>query len=422
MRALSDYPAPDTQVNECRVIGDFIANPEYRGTILEIVTSEMFMSAKGKALWATLMKMHQLRQAIDLTTIYPHCDKEFFNSKILDVCEPCSYRDANDHASALAKAYIARKAYLFGVSLVTMSSEGIDSDEIMEACKGFDKEVNQSLSSGDMVSLNDALDNYIGRLEKGDKKPIRTGFPTIDTLLGGGLTQGQLLIIGARPSAGKTSLGMDMAMRQSGEGHNVCFFTIEMTPENLAKRMLVGTGYVNTWSLGMEAKDWNAIEQANQAVRRDNLYISRHCATLTQIVNKITTMAQGGRCDIAYIDYLQLIRGGGRDLRERITIITNTLKQTANELEIPIVLMSQLNRDSSKEGRRPYSTDLKESGSSEQDADIIFLLETPRDGNVENRIDVWIDKVRDGKKLYDRPVRLLGSNNFTNFYEIDEQY
>lgn len=416
---LADYPFPSSAEIEFQVIGDFIGTPETRNETIKIVTPAMFANADCRNLWLLLQDKHTHNEVIDMVSVFPLCDKSFFMDNIAMRCDYSGIKESQAHALALQETYIKREIYKSGIAMVQGAVNGSSSEELLSIPKRMEDRITSNTSSSDMISLYDSINEVMDDMEKGVALRIRTGIATIDELCHGGFGAGQLIVIGARPSAGKTSLSLDIAQRSARDGHPACYFTIEMTHKDLAIKTMLATGEISMYDVVCERKDWERLERAVSKAQTPNLYISKKCTTITQIMNKITTMHQDGRCHIAFVDYLQLIRGYGKDLRERMTNITGALKQLAIELGIPIVLMSQLNRDSSREGRRPYSSDLKESGATEQDADIIILLERPRDGEIQNRIDMYLDKNRGGSICTDT-IRLQGTNAFANFLELTD--
>lgn len=420
-KTLADYPLPNTTDIECQVIGDFIGTPELRNEILKIVSPAMFANKDCRNLWLTLIDRHAHNETIDMISVFPLCDKKFFADNIAMRCDYGGVFAVQSHAIALQTSYIKREVYKAGVAMIEGAVGEMTSDELLSIPKTMEDIISSNTSTSDMVSLPESLDEVMDDLNSGKSLIIKTGLPTIDNLCNGGFGAGKLIIIGARPSAGKTSLSLDFAMRAARDGHKACFFTIEMTNKDLALKTMLATGEINMFDVIRENKDWERLERAMMKARTPNLYISKKCTTITQIMNKITTMHQEGKCDIAFIDYLQLLKGRGKDMRERFTLITGALKQLTIDLDIPIVLMSQLNRDSEHENRRPKCSDIKESGSAEQDADIVILLERPREGEIQNRIDAYLAKNRGGSICTDT-IRLQGTSGFANFYELTDGY
>lgn len=417
-KSISDYPMPSSREAEYQVLGEFVAIPDSRLEVARVVSDDMFSDPKARLLWQSLMKALNEGQHIDLITARGMIDTEFFDKEILSRSDFVGMPTAMAHAETLINYYVRREAYKTAVSLLEKAVEGETSEEIINECESFGSTIRGKMGNSDMVQLDDTINELMEDYEKGTRKLIKTHIPSVDSLLNGGLPGGVLMVIGARPGSGKTALALDLAMRTSrDDGNYACYFTIEMTAKELAQRVMLGTGEITQRDILVKDKEWERFERAYAKSRNKKLYISKKCHTINSICNKIIYMRQQGRCDIAFIDYLQIIKGRGDSLRERYTLITGALKQLAVELEIPIVLMSQLNRDSSKEGRRPYVTDLKESGSIEQDADIVWLLEKPRGEETKNRIDSYIDKNRNGETQGDA-IRLQATCAFANFYEL----
>jgi len=158
-----------------------------------------------------------------------------------------------------------------------------------------------------------------------------------------------------------------------------------------------------------------------------NLRINDKAKSLDEICTKVMLDAQTGKTDVAFIDYLGLIRYYNRRMTQAQIIgeITARLKTIAKECNIPVVLLCQLNRESVRENRPPQLQDLRDSGSIEQDADVVIMLERPRDdmGTVEDgKINVWVRKNRNGKCNFDTPILLLGNSSYSQFLEKTEDY
>jgi replicative DNA helicase len=171
--------------------------------------------------------------------------------------------------------------------------------------------------------------------------------------------------------------------------------------------------------------NWEKYEEAVAMAVHQNLRINDKAKSLDELCTKIMLDAQTGQCDVAFIDYLGLINHDDRrkTLAQIIGDITKRLKNVAGECNIPVVLLAQLNRESAKENRSPQLTDLRDSGSIEQDADVVLMLERPRDemGVVEdNKIDMWVRKNRGGKCNFDEAIHLIGNESYSQFYEIAE--
>lgn len=220
--------------------------------------------------------------------------------------------------------------------------------------------------------------------KKGGITGLRTGFDNLDKLTAG-LQPEELIILAARPSMGKSALAMNLALNVSKlnkEGHSgVAIFSLEMSNEQLAARMLsseanVENNKIKTGSLS--AAEWQHLEGGIQTLSLLNIAFDDSAAvTVGDIRAKCRKLKQEEKLDLVVIDYLQLIKGDTRsgNRQEEVAKISRALKQMARELHVPVLALSQLSRDVEKrEDKRPVLADLRESGSIEQDADIVMFL------------------------------------------------
>jgi replicative DNA helicase len=261
----------------------------------------------------------------------------------------------------------------------------------------------------------------------------------LDDVLYGGMAPGNLVIVSARPSVGKTALALYMVRKAAGAGARPAFFSIEMTTDELAMRMIAsvteeyedenypGVGNPRRSKVSMykiangfdSDDDWDRFEEAVGELDHLEMTINDSARDLRDIVSRMTVLNKQGRCDVAFIDYLGLIRQAQADPRaplyQQIADITGTLKATAKSLRIPIVLLCQLNRDAAKTGGAPQLYNLRDSGSIEQDADVVLMLNQvpgPRGFDLE----VVVRKNRQGEK--DFGILLRPSDNYMDFTEI----
>lgn len=237
--------------------------------------------------------------------------------------------------------------------------------------------------------LGDLLTPTIATLErrylhKGEIPGLSTGFTELDRVLTG-LHPGNLIVIGARPSQGKTALALTMALTQSMAGKTVGFFSAEMTGEQLVMRALAGIGRINSQSVAtglLREADFAKLIEAGQQLHEapllvdDTAYIS-----LVQLRSRARKMRRMG-IQCLYVDYLTLIRHGDAKTPryERVGEVTKALKVLSRELSIPVVALSQVGREA--ENRLPTMADLRQSGEIEEDADVIIFLH--RDKNQED--------------------------------------
>ena len=262
---------------------------------------------------------------------------------------------------------------------------------------------------------------------------VMTGFPRIDDCLQG-LRPGQMVVIGARPGVGKTSFALNLATNAAYEGASVAFFSLEMSKVEIGQRLLAANARVGLReirSARIRKEQWSQILQAsNELSQLDIVIDDTPGTTVTEIRAKARRILRGKERGLVIVDYLQLLSPpvGGRRADSRATEVSEMsrgIKIMAKDLGVPVVALSQLNRTvESRTGKRPQLSDLRESGSIEQDADIVALLdrsmtedEAARDDRPAlNETTFIIAKNRSGA-LEDIPLTFLPGT--TKFVEVD---
>lgn len=209
-----------------------------------------------------------------------------------------------------------------------------------------------------------------------------TGIQAIDNFIPG-LFPGQLVIIAARPGIGKTSLALQAASNMPGVS---LFFSLEMSPQEIFARRLSGMASVEGWKIEMskvKTDEARCVLDAQTAIRlaANDLIIVNGQADVNSIINMTRRFIRRGNVSTVFVDYLQLVSGGrGETQNLRIADITRKLKLAAMENEVPIVLMSQLNRANEYQNREPILPDLRDSGAIEQDADVVIFIHENDEG------------------------------------------
>ena len=287
-------------------------------------------------------------------------------------------------------------------------------------------------SMTDVVSMiADDVENRIELAKQGKSAAIPTGISRLDAALCGGFEPGQLIILAARPSVGKTALMLQLARVAAEHDAPGMIFSLEMTELQLGRRMMLSTNLLTREELSTGNNlDWDKFNQAASIVASWPITINAKSTQASEIISKITTACLQSKCRIAFIDYLGLIKGGVA-LKEmtnaqRIGEITKALKICAKRCGIPIILLCQLNREKDKgAGRDPQLTDLRDSGDIEQDADVVLMLDQEQRpvadelGGAEERkiMKNWVRKLREGES--DFCIELLPNDTYTRFIELD---
>jgi replicative DNA helicase len=252
---------------------------------------------------------------------------------------------------------------------------------------------------------------------KGQIPGLSTGFPELDQVLAG-LQAQDLIVIGARPSQGKTSLAFTMALNQACAGKPVGFFSAEMPAKRLVMRALSGLGRVNSQSVAtglLREADFARLMEAGGKLYNAPLYLDdTPNISLAQLRSRARKMRRLGVVCI-YIDYLTLIRhGDNRTPRyERVGEITKSLKNLARELDIPIVALSQVGREA--EGRLPTMADLRQSGEIEEDADVIIFIHRDRNSEDSGRDRLTIVDVAKDRNAATETIQLIFIPEYVRF-------
>jgi len=254
---------------------------------------------------------------------------------------------------------------------------------------------------------------------------IPSPWPKLTDLLNGGPRPGELWIVAARPSVGKTTAVLQWALHAAAEGLRAQFFSLEMPVADLLKRMLSAEGAIPHGLLvrGNLAKDWRLrVAQTVDRIGDYPLEVDDKCRDLRNIVGKIAAAAEGRKPSLVVVDYLGLVEIEGRfeNRNAEVSTISRQLKMAAMDYGVPIVCAHQLSRANETANRRPQLSDLRDSGSLEQDADVVLLLDAPasrKQDTPKEAVDVIIAKQRNGPRGH--VVNLQMESRFCKFIEME---
>lgn len=308
-------------------------------------------------------------------------------------------------------------------------NESLGIDEALNIAEQKIFNISQKKMRTYFVRLRDFLEDSFKAIEKRYSQKLGfaglpSGFPSLDKLTGG-FQDSDLIIIAARPSLGKTSLAVNISENVALiQKKAVALFSLEMSKEQIVERMLCSQSKVDMQRLKtgyLRDEDWLRITEAYSSLYDAPIYIDDSPElSLVDIRTKARRLKIETNVNLIIVDYLQLIRSEQRVENRVIEIsqITRGFKALARELSIPVVVLSQLSRASEKrEDKKPILSDLRESGSIEQDADVVIFLHRPDDEN-RNQIEVIVAKQRNGPT---GNFRLLFFNEFTKFVEISQR-
>jgi replicative DNA helicase len=436
-----DRVMPHNQEAEQSVIGAIFLEPQALVTASEVLVPEDFYHSAHKIIFETMQTLNDQRKAIDTITVA----EELSNKNLLDDVGGITYiteiasavptaANVTFYANIVAEKSVLRRLIRTATKIV---EDGYTrEDEVAELLGEAEKqimEVAARKNSGDFKHIKGVLVETYDHVEqlqnrKGDVTGIPTGFRDLDRLTAG-FQRGDLIIVAARPSVGKTAFALNVAQAVGTKtDENVAIFSLEMGAEQLVMRMLCAEGNIDAQVLrtgALTLEDWNKLTIAMGTLSRAGIYIDDAAGIrVNDIRAKCRRLKQEHGLGMILIDYLQLIQGSGKtgqNRQQEVSDISRALKGLARELEVPVIALSQLSRGvEQRQDKRPMMSDLRESGSIEQDADIVAFLyrEDYYDKETEdaNTIEIIVAKQRNGPT---DTVKLAFKKEFNKFVSVD---
>lgn len=345
-----------------------------------------FTHSRNSALFTAIMKIHEAGRIVDQLAVFDQlkADGVTVDSVMIEQVAPVTAANVVYYANKVRG--LSQKRQI--IEMLRGVKDEIDGKSAEEIIDGIEQRLTELTvgEEGSIRKVGDFLAPALDTIEKrfaghGELPGLSTGFTELDHILTG-FHPGNLIVIGARPSQGKTALALTMALHQALRGIPVGFFSCEMTGEQLVMRALAGIGRINSQSVStgiLKESDFAKLTEAGCKLRDAPLIVDETSyISLGQLRSRARKMRRMGiRC--LYVDYLTLIRhGDSRTPRyERVGEISKSLKFLSRELQIPVVALSQVGREA--EDRLPTMADLRQSGEIEEDADVIIFLHRDRD-------------------------------------------
>lgn len=420
----------DSDKIESTLIWDMVSSPEAIDDIRRKVQPRMFRNRHLRGAFSALVQMADKGEEIDVVSMRNAIDKEAFNLVAAQVATgKASQFAARSHADLVRNTFFYRNASLFGSKLVEMSLR-LDAlpEKIMADARSFCADMESVFGSPSACTIGQAVDSFGESIKemnakraKGLPTCVPTGFGFLDRCFLGGLKGGDIFYIAARPGVGKTAVMLSMMKSAAAAGHRVKLWSMEMTAEQLAERVMYSLGGLTPGEKLSGRVDWQGRwKNARDTCADWGITVEDSVYDIEDIVTDITVSHQRGECDIAFIDYFQLMGSSSRSIKteERLAEMSRRLKLLALAKRIPIVINSQLNRESMAEHRAPELHDMRGSGAMEQDADRVAILYTAAmDGG--RVLKMKIAKNREGGHLGE-VVTMRPNDTYTVFSEIGE--
>lgn len=393
---MAERKMPQNLEAEMSILGACFLSTYALDKVCEEVTSEMFYSEANKRIFEAIYSLHQNKIPLDSTVLVNEIEKrENINSiggleylsEVVD--SVISAANIDYYIDIVREKALRRKLVEVSTSITTSAfDEETETNDIIDNAEKSIFSVTKSRKAGEFKTISDVMKNTQARLEdlaKNDKEitGVATGFYDFDKLTSG-LHENELIIIAARPAMGKTAFALNLAVNSAiNSKKNVALFNLEMSAEQLAMRMIAAQGGIDQNKLKtgrLEHNDWKKVNEAMSELSDTNLYIEDASGiSVSEIRAKCRRLAtQGPGLGLVIIDYLQLIEGSSRyagNRQQEVSEISRSLKTMAMELSVPVIALAQLSRSVElRENKRPIMSDLRESGSIEQDADIVAFL------------------------------------------------
>ncbi len=392
---------------EMSVLGVAFIDPDCVSKIVEEVNLDMFLDEKNKYIFEAIKSLHDSKVPIDITTMKNELDKtKHLNAVGLDYLSDVIDSVVNsanlDFYIKIIKDHAIRRNLINTTNDIILDAyENEDVSSLLDKAERNILNVVRNRSVGDFLPIQEVLRKAQAKLEElaKNKKTItglETGFIDFDRL-STGFQGGELIIMAARPGMGKTALALNMATYAASTTKKaVAIFNLEMSADMLVNRMISSVGQIDGYKLQtgqMQEKDWKRYNEALSQLAETNIYIEDNTGiTISEIRAKCRRLASSKEgLGFVVIDYLQLVTTGNKRVESRqveVSEISRSLKTMALELNVPVLALAQLSRSAEKrESNEPMLADLRESGSLEQDADMVLFI---------NRKDYY-DKNKDAK-------------------------
>lgn len=414
---------PQNTDAEASLLGAILIDTDALVRIADKVNPDDFYDRKHHLIYQAVLDLYETRSAIDVLTLSNHLKA----SGRLDEAGGSSYlteltnfvptaAHVEQYAEIVAQKSLRRKLIKAAQDITNMGfNETHALQELIEGAETRLFEVSQRHVKQNIVSLETILGDSFDRLDelhrdKGKIRGVPTGFRALDNILAG-LQKSDLFILAARPSMGKTALALNLAHNVAVKaGKPALVFSLEMSKEQLVDRMLSMESGVDAWALrtgNLSDSDFEKIGHAMGALSEAQIYIDDTPGiTVSELRTKARREAHKHELGLVVVDYLQLMSGGGRygndgNRVQEISEISRGLKSIARELNVPLIALSQLSRSvESRSPQIPQLADLRESGSIEQDADVVAFIYREDYYNPEterkNITDIFIKKHRNG--------------------------
>jgi replicative DNA helicase len=434
---------PQSIDSEKALLGSIMIRPDSLNEIIDMISGKTFYVEKHRIIYENILELYAQGKPLDIISL----SEKLKSKKILDQIGGRSYlseiieavpssANIKHYAETIVTKHLLRKLIEASEHISGLGyNESRAIDEILDDAEKRVFEITNFNSKKTLVEIKEVLGEAWERIDKlhknkGEIRGVPTGFKSLDNKLAG-FQNSDLIILAARPSIGKTSLALDFA-RKAAINHNVhtAIFSLEMSTQQLTDRLLAAQAGVNSWELRTgnikNEEDFDKIRDALDVLSRAPISVDDKPA------NNIISMRSAARklksekgLGLIIVDYLQLMvpthNRSNDNLVQQVTEISRSLKALARELNVPVIALSQLSRKVEERGGKPRLSDLRDSGSIEQDADVVMFIHREdrykEDSDRKNIAEILIEKHRNGPT---GKVELYFDETKSTFMDIDK--
>ena len=433
-----DRMPPQNIEAEQSVLGAILIEQSSIAKISDLLNPEDFYREAHRLIYRAAMSLFERGEAIDFITVVDLLRRENTLEQAGGIAYVTSLANGvptaaniTYHAKIVQEKSLLRRLIGAATEIASMGyAESEEVDRVLDSAEQKILEVATRKASQDFQPIKEIIFSTLDKIDemhkaKGGITGISTGFANLDKLTGG-FQRSDLILIAARPSMGKTAFVLNVAQHMATRDRkSVVIFSLEMPKEQLAMRMMCAEGLIDSQRFrtgAMSNEEWSKLVDAADRLSGSPMYIDDTAnVTAIELRNKARRISKEFGLDCIIIDYLQLMDGGAHsridNRQQQISDISRSLKGLARELRVPVIALSQLSRGpESRTNRRPMLSDLRESGSLEQDADLVAFLYRDDYYNPEsekkNITELLIAKNRNGPT---ETVELYFHKNFTRF-------
>lgn len=390
-----DKLPPQSLEAEQAVLGALLVNPDSISTVLEYVRPEKFYKQAHKFIFQAVLDLFDQNEPVDIVTISEYLrdigqldavgGRTYINDLALSVVTTAN---VEYHAKKVAEKAVLRDLIKAGTAIVAESYEEINIEKAIDFAEKLIFKIGQQRDARELTHIRDIVSESFNRIEeryenKDELLGLSSGFYDLDSLTAG-FQKSDLIILAARPSMGKTSFCLNLAAEAAVRKRvPVAMFSLEMAKEQLVQRLLCAEAEIDAQRIRtghMQMDDWTKLSTAMARLAPAPMYIDDTPAiSVMEVRSKARKLKyEHPNLGLIVIDYLQLMEGDNKSRGDRvqeISTISRGLKSLAREINVPVIALSQLSRAvEQRQNKKPMLSDLRESGSIEQDADIVMFI------------------------------------------------